>query len=320
MATLFENQQPATSSSLRRLVARHPVVAFLLMAFVFAWTIMLPLLLSESGFGILPFALPWQVFGSLMSIFGLALPAFLVAAAKDGKEGARELLRRCLRWRVGVRWYLLALFGLLAITLLGAIPFLGLAPLGALARNWPLLFTVFLPGVLVPFVLVNLWEETAWTGLMQHTIQEGRGPMLASVMVAPFFALIHMPGFFVAGFISDEKTPLSQFPSVLLQVGILTVFAVFIRVLIMWLYNGSGRSVLVVALFHSAFNMTNGQKITPELLSLSEGLASLIPSVAVLVLAVLLAVLTRGRLAYEPSRAVPRSAEAGRVAGQPRVQ
>jgi membrane protease YdiL (CAAX protease family) len=65
----------------------------------------------------------------------------------------------------------------------------------------------------VPFVFVNLWEETAWTGFMQHAIQEGRGPLLASVIVAPFFALIHMPGFFVAGFISDEKTPLSQFPS-----------------------------------------------------------------------------------------------------------
>ena len=321
MSTLFENQQPATSSSLRRLVARHPVVAFLLMAFVFAWTIMLPLLLSESGFGILPFALPWRVFGSLMSIFGLALPAFLVAAAKDGKAGARELLRRCLRWRVGVRWYLLALFGLLAITLLGAIPFLGVSPLESLARNWPLLFTVFLPGVLVPFVLVNLWEETAWTGFMQHTIQEGRGPLLASVMVAPFFALIHMPGFFVAGFISDEKTPLSEFPAVLLQVGILAVFAVFIRVLIMWLYNGSGRSVLVVGLFHSAFNMTNGQKITPELLHLPGGLASLIPAVAVMVIAVLLVVFTRGRLAREPSRgAAPQSAGARGMAGQPRVR
>jgi hypothetical protein len=83
MSTL-KNQQPANSSSLRRLVARHPVAAFLVMAFLFAWTIMLPLLLSESGFGVLPFALPWRVFGSLMSIFGLALPAFLVTAAKDG--------------------------------------------------------------------------------------------------------------------------------------------------------------------------------------------------------------------------------------------
>ena len=315
-------QQPFPRSPFRRLVARHPVVAFLLMAFVFAWTIMLPLLLSESGFGVLPFALPWRVFGSLMSVFGLALPAFLVTAAKDGKEGARDLLRRCLRWRVGVRWYLLAIFGLLAITLLGAIPFLGVAPLESLARNWPLLFTVFLPGVLVPFVLVNLWEETAWTGFMQHTIQEGRGPLLASAMVAPFFALIHMPGFFVAGFISDEKTPPSEFPAVLLQVGLLAVFAVFIRVLIMWLYNGSGQSVLVVGLFHSAFNMTNGQKITPELLGLPESLASLIPSLAIMVIAVLLLVFTRGRLAYEPVHGAAPSPAGGAAgaAGQARVR
>ena len=307
-------------SPFRRLVARHPVAAFLVMAFVFSWTIMLPLLLSESGFGVLPFALPWQVFGSLMSIFGLALPAFLVTAATDGEAGVRDLLRRILRWRLGVHWYLLALFGLLLATLLGAIPFLGLVPLEALAQNWTLLFTVFLPGVLVPFVLVNLWEETAWTGFMQHTLQQRRGPVLASVIVAPFFALIHMPGFFVAGFISDEKTPLSQFPSVLVQVGVLAVFAMFIRVLIMWLYNGSGLSVLIVGLFHSAFNMTNGQKITPELLLLSEGLASVIPSVVVMVLAVVLVVFTRGRLGYEPERAGLRAAAAGGVAAQPRVR
>ena len=91
-------QRPRNAlSSLGRLVARRPVAAFLAMAFAFSCTIMLPLLLSESGFGVLPFALPWQVFGSLMSIFGLALPAFLVTAAKDGKAGVRGLLRRVLR-------------------------------------------------------------------------------------------------------------------------------------------------------------------------------------------------------------------------------
>jgi CAAX protease family protein len=180
---------------------------------------------------------------------------------------------------------------------------------------------VFLPGILIPFVFVNLWEEAAWTGFMQHTLQEGPGPVLASITVAPFFALIHMPGFFVAGFISNEKTPLSEFPAVLLQVGILAVFAVFLRILITWLYNGSGRSVLVVGLFHSAFNMTNGQKIAPELLRLPEGLASFLPAVAVMVLAVLLAVLTRGRLAREPGRgAAPQPAGARGMASQPRVR
>ena len=322
MSTAIDNQQPPnSSSSLRGLVARHPVAAFLVMAFVFGWSGFLPLLLSESGFGVLPIDLPWKPFASMLSVFGLALPAFLVTAVTSGKDGVRDLLRRCFRWRVGVHWYLIALLGLLVVTLMGALPFLGVVPLEALAENWSLLFTVFLWGVLVPFVLVNLWEELGWTGFMQHTLQASHGPLLASVIVAPFFALIHMPGFFVAGFMSDEKMSLSQLPAVLLQVGIMSVFAIFIRVVIMWLYNSSGRSVLIVALFHSAFNMTNGQKITPQLLLLPEDLASLIPAVAVLVLAVLLVAFTRGRLGYKPERAVPRpSAEAVGVATQPRVQ
>ncbi len=321
MPTLTKNQQPSnSSSSLRGVVARHPVAAFLLMAFVFGWGGMLPLLLSETGFGVVPIELPWRPFGTILSVFGLALPAFLVTAATDGKDGVRDLLRRIFRWRVGVHWYLIALFGLLVATLLGAIPFLGVAPLEALAQNWMLLFTVFLWGVLVPFVLINLWEETAWTGFMQHTLQERRGPLLASIMVAPAFALIHLPAFFVAGWISEEKMSLNQFPSVLLTVGFMAVFAIFLRVLIMWLYNRTGRSVLIVALFHSAFNMTNGQKITPELLHLPEGMAALIPVSAVAVLAVVVAMFTRGRLSYKPEQIAPRPAEVGGLSAQPKVQ
>ncbi|CAA9459366.1 MAG: hypothetical protein AVDCRST_MAG37-3515 [uncultured Rubrobacteraceae bacterium] len=303
------------------MVTRHPVAAFLVMAFVFGWSAMLPLLLSQAGFGVLPIYLPWQPFASMLSVFGLALPAFLVTSVTSGKVGVRDLLSRCFRWRVGVHWYLIALFGLLVATLMGALPFLGVVPLEALAQNWSLLFTLFLWGVLVPFVLVNLWEELGWTGFMQHTLQERHGALLASIMVAPAFAFIHLPGFFAAGFINDEPTPLSEFPAVLVQVSILAVGAVFFRVLIMWLYNGSGRSILIVALFHSAFNMTNGQKITPQLLLLPEALASLIPWAAVMVVAVLLVVFTKGRLAYKPERAAPQPAvEVGGSKAQPTVQ
>jgi len=306
------NHQPATHSTLRSLVVRHPVTAFVVMAFALGWGGMLPLLLSESGpFGILPFALPAQPFTAVLSMLGLALPAFLVTAATVGREGVRDLLGRMLRWRVGVRWYLFAIFGLFAVSLLEAIPFLGVAPLQALARNWSSLFTVYLPGVLVPFVLVNFWEELGWTGFMQHTLQERHGPLLASVVVAPFFALIHLPAFFVAGWINEEPTPLGRFPSVLITVGIMAVFAVFLRVLIMWLYNGTGSSVLLVGLFHASYNMTNGQTITPELVPGPEGTIAL--------LAVLVVVLTWGRLGYKLERTVPRSAEAVGVRAQPGV-
>jgi len=277
-------------------VARHPATAFLVMAFGFGWTSLIPILLSESGFGVVPIELPLTVVQTLATLLGLALPAFLVTAATGGKEGVKDLLGRLLRWRVGIRWYLAAVFGLFVAVLLAAVPFLGAARLETLGREWGLLFTVFLPGVVLPFLHTNLWEELGWTGFLQSTLQEGRGPLLASVIVAPFFALFHLPALFVSGWIMDEGFPLSQFPSALAQVGILAVFAVFVRVLITWLYNGAGRSILIVGLAHAALNVVTGQKMMPELVP---GLnTNLLAAAMVAVLGVLVAVFTRGRLAY----------------------
>jgi len=86
-------------------------------------------------------------------------------------------------------------------------------------------------------------------------------------------------------------------------------------VLIMWVYNGSGRSVIVVGLFHSAFNMTIGKEVMPEVLHLPASETSSMCLGVLAVLAVAVFVLTRGRLGYEG-----RPAGAVRVAAQPRVR
>ena len=66
-----------------------------------------------------------------------------------------------------------------------------------------------------------------------------------------------------------------------------------------WLYNGSGRSVLVAALFHSAFNSATSlgeQRFTGEIIP---GPAQLVIVFGVLiVIAGGVAALSRGRLAY----------------------
>ena len=85
--------------------------------------------------------------------------------------------------------------------------------------------------------------------------------------------------------------------ALLIIIGALVIVAVFFRIVIMWLYNGSGRSVLIVALFHSAYNSAWGmgdQRFTGELVS---GPALLYAAGALVVLAVVITVLTRGRLA-----------------------
>jgi CAAX protease family protein len=298
LPAVTENQQPTSLSPLKRLVVRHPVAAFLFMLYAIAWTIFLPVVLQARGLLALPIDLSegiaFDVVTSIASILGVSLPAFIVTAATGGKAGMRELLRRCLRWRVGIVCYLIALFGLLAVMVLVGSVLSDPAPLEVLTERWPLLFTLFLPEVLLPFLTIQLFEEAGWTGFMQHTLQEWGGPLVASILVAPAFVLQHLPILLM-----DAGVRLTS----LIIVGALVIVAVFFRVVVAWLYNGSGRSVLVVALFHSAYNSawgTGDHEFTGELIS--GPTATLIPIGAVAVVAVVVAVLSRGRLAYEPER------------------
>ena len=306
MASRATTKQPAPSTVFGRLAARHPVATFLVMAYAIGWTIFAPVVLSEDGFGLLPIQLPLTPVTAIASVFALALPAFLVTAAMSGKEGVRDLVRRCLRWRIGIHWYLIALLGFLVATLLVASLLLGLSPLEALVERWPLLFTLFLPEVMVPFVLIQLWEEAGWTGFLQNTLQERHGPLLASILVAPAFALMHLP----LVLLDVPRSGVGPFVlGAVVQMGLVTILAIFFRIIIGWFYNGTGRSVLVVALFHSAYNSATSSgdaRFTEELISGPAAL--LIPLGLTVVIAVVIAAFTKGRLSYEPARVLQRAA------------
>ncbi len=65
------------------------------------------------------------------------------------------------------------------------------------------------------------------------------GALLASLMVAPVFALIHVPTHLIGVPITGETVLMA-----VAKVVPLAIFAVFFRPLLTWLYNGSGRRVL----------------------------------------------------------------------------
>jgi CAAX protease family protein len=278
----------ATSwSSVRQVVARHPVAAFLLICYAVTWATAVPWFRTRTD--ILPFDLP--MWGSLGTLLGVALAAFLVVAATDGQAGVRDLARRSLRWRVGVRWYLVALLGMPIAVLVGATALFGSAPLTALAGNWQLLLTVVLPVLLLQFALFNLAEEIGWTGFLQARLQDRHGPLKASLIVTAPFALFHLPDLF------------TQFglASALVFLPILAVMHLFARVVIMWLYNATGRSVLLVGLFHATFNATlvAGEEFIPG----PAGTTLVIATGIIVVAAVALVMATRGRLSYQPTPA-----------------
>jgi len=132
----------ANVSPLRSWIVRHPIATFLMLVYATTTAVVLvPKGLTEPG--LLPGGATPH--GVLENVLGSAVPAFIVAALVNGKLGVRDLARRSFRWRVPLRWYLISLLAPLLIFLLAVTILYGFAPLRALAKNWLLLFTAFLP-------------------------------------------------------------------------------------------------------------------------------------------------------------------------------
>ena len=304
MSTMPITAQTIRSSTLRQAIAQHPVRAFLLMVFGINWLLLVPGLLSTSGFGVLPFDLPLKPFILLASIGGLALPALYITRVSAGKASRPRLLWQALRWRVGVRWYITALCGMPLAIIGAASLWQGAAPVQALVAHWPQFFTALLPKALIIALLVSIWEELGWTGFLLPRLEARFGVLLAVLITNTFQALVHVPLLFIAGGLSDGgRIPIGEYPTYLMY---LFVFSLGIRVVMTWLFNGSGGSLLIVALFHAMWNVTASEDfLTPFVPGGTGNLAY----GTLAVCALLLVAVTRGRLAYHPHAAeamVPR--------------
>jgi len=289
MSTPAAIQQPALPSTLKRLVARHPVATFLIMAYTVSIAIAFVRLRTNGDIDQSPSS--QYLVGFLEHLFSVALPAFLVVAAMRGKAGVRDLARRSLRWRVGARWYLLALLGLPIASVLCASVIYGVAPLNALVDNWQLLFTLILPDLLIRIVFLNTIEEIGWLGFLQARLQDEHGPWKACLLVEIPFALWHLPGL-----LGDTGGQLSL---ALIYTGVFAIFQLCGRFVNMWLYNNTNRSVLLVGMFHATYNTTINT-YAGEFIPVPAEPWFFIVSGVVAVAAVLIVVFTRGRLSYKP--------------------
>jgi uncharacterized protein len=289
MSTPTAIQQSALPSALARQVIHHPVAAFLVMAFTVSITIAFVRLRTNGDIDQSP---SYQyLVGFLEHLFSVALPAFLVVAAIRGKTGVRDLARRSLRWRVGVRWYLIALLGLPIASVLCASVIYGFAPLNALVDNWQLLFTLILPSLLIRIVFLNTIEEIGWLGFLQVRLQDEYGPWKACLLVEIPFALWHLPGL-----LGDTG---GQISLALILTGVFAIFQLCGRFVNMWLYNNTHRSVLLAGMFHATYNTTINT-YAGEFIPVPAEPWFFIVSGVVAVAAVLIVIFTKGQLSYKP--------------------
>ena len=261
-----------------------PLLAYFALAYALSWLILVP-----AGFGLLPDGasiLAW------LAPFGPAVAAFVVTALTGGRTAVGQLLRRMVQWRVGIGWYLLVLFGVPLVELLGAFAVLGSVPLEDLARNWTLVFSFYLPQVLVAVVVIGLAEETGWRGFALPRLQDRHGPLAGTALLAVAWALWHLPNLLFGGWTGASYTLWL----------VLTIASAFVYT---WLFNNTAGSILLAALLHAAINMGSGlvNGLVPGLDdAFSVQLYGAI-AIAFVTVALVLVAATRGRLGYQTRRA-----------------
>jgi membrane protease YdiL (CAAX protease family) len=278
---------------------RQSLAAYFLLAFVGTWVTIVPLLLSQRGFGLL--VLPDPV---LLLVFFLATytgpfaAALVVTRVTTGKAGLRQLLRSIVQWRVGLQWYLLVLFGYPLLFAIGISVAAGGAIWSEMAQQWPLFFSLYLPNILVGLFLPSLGEETGWRGFALPRLQRQYGPLFGSLILGTLHGLWHIPAYFVRGMILPDG-----FDGTVFVANTLAIIAVtFIWT---WLVNHARGSVLMAIFIHATSNAAGAyiQQLVPGPGSpwFTFVLASIV--------ALILIVLTRGRLGYQPERAPVLAAE-----------
>ena len=268
-------------SSLLALLNRHAFVAFVLLAVLISW-------------------FPWYVGGSGFLVFGPSIAGVIIIAATRGKAGLQDLGQRFLRWRVGWRWWLIALFisGLIDLLAIGInVALGGQVPSFAFFRQeWYLIPVVFL----ITLLGGPLGEEFGWRGFALPHLQRRWNPAVASVIIGVVWALWHLPLFFQAGSIHAEMG------LALLPVFILGEIA--LATIITWVYNRTGSSLLVGGIIlHNADNFWASALLTDDTVSavIQGGTTSvldkrlyIVVTVVSLLAALMIAAATRWRLGF----------------------
>ncbi len=209
-------------------IRKYPLAFFILLTFFISW-------------------LPWYSGGQGIFVFGPTLAGLLTIIVIAGKEGLQEITLRAIRWRVGWKWWLIALFlpALLTLAAIGINVLLGgsIPVFTFIKQDWYLLPVFFV----ITLVGGPLGEEFGWRGFALPRLQEKWNPMLASVIIGVIWGLWHLPQFFNPNAIHYELG-LTRFPLYLLaEIGLATIMT--------WVYNKTRGSLLVGGfIYHNADN------------------------------------------------------------------
>ena len=203
-------------------VRQHRVLAFFVLAYALSW-----------------WAVPFNSFFAP----GALIAAIVVVALTEGVAGLKALGARVVRWRVGLRWYVVALGVPL---LVHAATILAQRGVGAdsFTTHQFTPWSGFALALGMNVVLGGpLSEEPSFRGFAQARLQDRRTPVAATALMAVGVTLWHLPLFFLSSF---GLRPIE---------AVATVAVTFWYA---WLFDHAGGSALITLIAHAAEGSVSG--------------------------------------------------------------
>ena len=230
-------------------------------------------------------------------IYSPFLIGVLVTAIADGRSGLKIFFSRIVRWRVGLKWYAVAL-------LTPPVLYLAAAGLNVLSGatiatdiQWPV-WSEFITGILIfSFLMIALGEEPGFRGFALPRLLVGRSALAAGLILGVLHAIWHLPTFFGGDVIAILSTIL-----IIISGAILNT----------WLFNHTNGSVLLAMLLHVSIDAVSGDIGLLKLLFSGADFARQAVWLAVVYagVAILLPILTGKELGRKPEAAMDMMAAA----------
>jgi membrane protease YdiL (CAAX protease family) len=292
-------------TSFRAFINRHAVLTFYALVFALVWGLPLIIIIIAGPGALLgtgdaltsPADLPPLMYlVSLASPLSMALAGILVIALTSGRVGLRDLRSRLFRWRVGVRWYAVAL--LTAPLLMTAILF-----------GFSLTSEAFLPGIItaedkasllvagiVAGLVAGFFEEIGWTGFATAELRKRHGVLATGLIVGLPWMVVHSPLYLST---DSGGVPLA------LYVPVMLFLYLPYRVLMVWVYDHT-RSVLMAVLMHLSIDVCAFVLTPPAMVGVPDLIYNLVFGVTLWVLVAAVMMVDRRKL-LRPESDQPRA-------------
>lgn len=306
---------PLRDSGVAGRIRRHPLISFFVLAYAISWVLWLPYVLSVDGTGLLNFRFPSLLMGQneLTGILpgayaGPLGSALIVTAVAGGADGLRAWRRRLFQWRVRWYWYVIVLAGIPFLLVSGALGLPGMDDNSITAPSMTVL-AMYLPMLLIQVVSTGAAEEPGWRDFALPVLQRRHGPLLGTLILSVVWAFWHLPLFLTSWSLGGTDPSTAHWWQ---TIGIFLLMCIGISYLITFVFNHTKQSLPLALLLHAS-NNTVASVVLPAMFTHVDGSSMLAGgAIGYGITAIVLLVVTRGRLGYRPEEVHDRLGSATR--------